>query len=60
MAPRYLNEFHKRNSQACREDLRSSARRPLSVEDVLEQSRRLGRSTARTISSAKDVFRKRS
>ena len=60
MAPRYLNEFHKRNSQACREALRSSARQPLSVEDVLEQSRRNGRSTARRISSAAGIFRKRS
>ena len=58
MAPRYLNEFHKRNSQACREALRSSARRPLSVEDVLEQSRRNGRSTAQRISPETAAFKK--
>lgn len=53
MAPRYLNEFHKRNSQACRKDLQSLRRRGLSVEDVLEQSRRFGRSTIQMISSEK-------
>ena len=60
MAPRYLNEYHRLNSQACRADLKSSARRPLSVEDVLEQSRRIGRSTAQRISSGTVVFKKRS
>lgn len=39
MAPHYLNEFHKRNSQACRKDLQSLRRQRLSVEDVLRQSR---------------------
>ena len=57
MAPHYLNEFHKRNSQACRKDLRSLRRRGLSVEDVLEQSRRFGRSTAQKISLEKDAFK---
>ena len=51
MAPHYLNEFHKRNSQACRRELQSLRRRGLSVEDVLEQSRRFGRSTVQMISS---------
>ncbi len=38
MEQQYLNEFHKRNSQACLRDQRSCAQRPLSVEDVLAQS----------------------
>ncbi len=53
MAPAYLNEFHKRNSMACRKDLNSSAKSPLSVEDVLKQSQRFGRFTIRVISSGK-------
>lgn len=51
MAPHYLNEFHKRNSQACRKDLQSLRRQRLSVEDVLRQSRMFGRSTTRMILS---------
>lgn len=57
MEPRYLNEFHKRNSQACRKDLQSLRRQGLSVEDVLEQSRRFGRSTVQMISLAKAEFK---
>ena len=53
MAPKYLNEFHKANSQACRKDLQSLRQRGLSVEDVLEQSRKFGRSTIQMISSEK-------
>ena len=38
------------NSQACLRDQRSCAQRPLSVEDVLAQSRSQGRSSIRVIS----------
>ena len=50
MEQQYLNEFHMHNSQACLRDQRSCAQRPLSVEDVLAQSRRQGRSSIRVIS----------
>lgn len=49
MAPRYLNAFHKQYSLACRRDLVAAAQRPLSVKDVLEQSRRFGRDGARVL-----------
>ena len=55
MEQQYLNEFHMLNSQACLRDQKSCAHRPLSVEDVLAQSRRLGRSSIRVISKARGV-----
>ena len=58
MEQQYLNEFHKRNSQACLRDQRSCAQRPLSVEDVLAQSRRQGRSSIRMTSSARRASKK--
>ena len=57
MAIRYLNEFHKRNCQACRRDLKSSAKQPLSVEDVLRQSRSLGSSSIMMISQGTAAFK---
>ena len=57
MEQQYLNEFHMRNSQACLRDQRSCAQRPLSVEDVLAQSRRLGRSMIQMTSSAKVAYK---
>ena len=57
MEQQYLNEIHMRNSQACLRDQRSCAQRPLSVEDVLAQSRRLGRSMIRKTSSAKVAYK---
>ena len=53
MEQQYLNEFHMHNSLACLKDQKSCARRPLSVEDVLAQSRRQGRSSIRVISKVK-------
>ena len=55
MAPVYINDFHRQNSLACKRDLRSSAQRLLSVDDVLAQSRRFGRSSAQPISSLEAV-----
>ena len=57
MEQQYLNEFHMRNSLACLRDRKSCAQRPLSVEDVLAQSRRQGRSMIRMTSSARRVFK---
>ena len=54
----YLNEFHKLNSLACLSDQEAAALRPLTVEDVLAQSRRHGRTTMRVISSRMVSFRK--
>lgn len=50
MEQQYLNEFHKLNSQACLRDQMYWALRQLSIEDVLERSRRQGRFTMRVIS----------
>ena len=41
----YLTEFHKTNSENCLKDLEKSKELPLTIEDVLEQSYRQGRST---------------
>ena len=57
MEQQYLNEFHMRNSQACLRDRKSCAQRPLSVEDVLAQSRKQGRFMIRMTSSAKRAFK---
>lgn len=49
MEQKYLNEFHKLNSLACLKDQEACARRSLSVEDVLAQSLRHGRTSIRVI-----------
>ena len=41
----YLTEFHKQNCENCLKDLEKSKETPLTIEDVLEQSHRLGRTT---------------
>ena len=53
MEQQYLNEFHMRNSQACLKAQEFYAQQPLSVDDVLAQSLRQGRSMIRKISQEK-------
>ena len=41
----YLTEFHKQNSENCLKDLEKSKEFPLTIEDILEQSYRQGRTS---------------
>ena len=50
MKQQYLNEFHKRNSLACLKDQESMKQRPLSIDDVIAHSQRLGKFTIKRIS----------
>lgn len=55
MGQQYLNKFHMLNSLACLKDQEVCARRSLSVEDVLAQSLRHGRTSIRVISKDKGL-----
>lgn len=39
----FLNEFHRQNSEACIRDLEKQKELPLTVDDVLKQSKKQGR-----------------
>ena len=43
----YLNDFHRKNSENCLLDQEKQKEKPLTVEDVIEQSRKQGRTLKR-------------
>ena len=45
----YLNDFHKQNSEACIKDYEQQKNVPLTVDDVIKQSHRHGRTTIKKI-----------
>lgn len=57
MKQQYLNEFHRRYSLACQRDQKAQAQQPLTIDDVLEQSRRLGRTSIRLTTSGQAIYK---
>lgn len=40
---KWLSDFHQKNSEACLKDFKESKKKPLSIDDVIAQSKRQGR-----------------
>lgn len=57
MNRQYLTEFHMRNSMACQRDQKVQAQQALTIDDVLEQSRRLGRTSIRLTTSGQAIYK---
>ena len=57
MKQQYLNKFHLHNSLACQRDQKVQAQHPLTIDDVLEQSRRLGRTSIRLTASGQVIYK---
>lgn len=57
MKQQYLNEFHRRYSLACQRDQKAQAQQSLTIDDVLEQSRRLGSTSIRLTTSGQAIYK---
>ena len=57
MKQQYLNEFHMHNSLACQRDQKAQAQQPLTIEAVLQQSRKLGRTSIRLTTSGQAIYK---